>query len=68
MKTKFKIGNKVRQNNIPKSLYNMVYTIIAIEEFGGKMCYTLKPEYDGYAVSGLHCPIDADNLELVNND
>lgn len=62
METKFKIGDRVRQNNVPKGLPNPVFTIYSIEDSDGIMCYKLNS--DGFYLSS---PVDSDNLELVED-
>lgn len=60
METKYKIGDRVRQNNVPKGLPNPVFTIYSIENSNGIMCYKLR--CNGFYLSS---PVDSDNLELV---
>ena len=65
METKFKIGARVRQNNVPSSLPNPILIVKGIREKQGILCYYLVDEmpYSNFEVS---IPVDSGVLELVD--
>ena len=65
METKFKIGARVRQNNVPLSLPNPILIVKGIREKQGILCYYLEDEMP-YSNFNFYTPVDAGNLELVD--
>lgn len=65
MKTEFKIGDRVKQNNVPSSLPNPIMVIKGIKERHGVLCYFLG-ENMAYSDFNFCTPVDAGNLELAD--